>query len=322
MGSQVIGDNNSENHSQFQPLARQNSMYNLTLDEVQSQLGDLGKPLSSMNLDELLKNVWTVEANQSVQMDNVNTAQTGQVVLQQQPNMSLTGVLSKKTVDEVWRDIQQSKDHEEVRSQERQSTLGEMTLEDFLVKAGVVSIASSNGKNTNGPKVDNVDSTLVLPQFVPHGQWVQQYAQAHYQHPQQNVIPTYVPSQILPQPLHMVSSSPLDVVPYADGQMALASPAMGNISDSKKSGRKRGLPEDVSERTVERKQKRMIKNRESAARSRARKQAYTTELEIKVSRLEEENEKLRKEKELSNMIANAPEPEPKCQLRRVSSASF
>ncbi|CAI8595893.1 unnamed protein product [Vicia faba] len=323
MGSQVIVDNNNENHSQFQPLVRQNSMYNLTLDEVQSQLGDLGKPLSSMNLDELLQNVWTVEANQSIQMDNANTPQTGQVVLQNQPNLPLTAALSKKTVDEVWRDIQQSKDHEEVMSQERQSTLGEMTLEDFLVKAGVVSVAPSNRKNINSPKVDAVDSSLVVPQFVPHGPWMQQYAQAHYQHPQQNVLPTYVTSQILAQPMHMVTGSPMDVVPYADSQVAsLASPAMGNLSDSKKSGRKRGLPDDVAVRTVERRQKRMIKNRESAARSRARKQAYTTELEIKVTRLEEENEMLRKEKELCNMLANVPPPEPKCELRRVSSASF
>ena len=42
-------------------------MYSLTLDEVQYQLGDLGKPLSSMNLDELFKNVWTTDqANQSM----------------------------------------------------------------------------------------------------------------------------------------------------------------------------------------------------------------------------------------------------------------
>lgn len=35
-------------------LARQGSSYNLTLYEAQQQLGDLGKPLRSMNLDELL----------------------------------------------------------------------------------------------------------------------------------------------------------------------------------------------------------------------------------------------------------------------------
>jgi ABA responsive element binding factor len=41
----------------------------------------------------------------------------------------------------------------------------------------------------------------------------------------------------------------------------------------------------------------MIKNRESAARSRARKQAYTVELEAEVSQLKEENMRLRKQQE-------------------------
>jgi len=46
----------------------------------------------------------------------------------------------------------------------------------------------------------------------------------------------------------------------------------------------------------------MIKNRESAARSRARKQAYTNELENKVSHLEEENERLKKQKVLLSPV--------------------
>ncbi|KAJ1701872.1 hypothetical protein LUZ63_001651 [Rhynchospora breviuscula] len=45
----------------------------------------------------------------------------------------------------------------------------------------------------------------------------------------------------------------------------------------------------------DRRQKRMIKNRESAARSRARKQAYTNELELTVQTLTQENDKLRKQ---------------------------
>ncbi|XP_047957185.1 bZIP transcription factor 23-like isoform X1 [Salvia hispanica] len=48
------------------------------------------------------------------------------------------------------------------------------------------------------------------------------------------------------------------------------------------------------EKVVERRQRRMIKNRESAARSRARKQAYTMELEAEVAKLKEENEQLQK----------------------------
>jgi ABA responsive element binding factor len=59
-------------------------------------------------------------------------------------------------------------------------------------------------------------------------------------------------------------------------------------------GRKRGGP---VEKVVERRQRRMIKNRESAARSRARKQAYTVELEAEVTELKEENKELRKKQE-------------------------
>nr|ACJ85326.1 unknown [Medicago truncatula] len=56
------------------------------------------------------------------------------------------------------------------------------------------------------------------------------------------------------------------------------------------------------EKGVERRQKRMIKNRESAARSRARKQAYTVELEAEVAKLKEVNEELqRKQAEFMEM---------------------
>nr|KYP59691.1 ABSCISIC ACID-INSENSITIVE 5-like protein 2 [Cajanus cajan] len=267
-------------------------MYSLTLDEVQNQLGDLGKPLSSMNLDELLKNVWSAEANHSTGVDIEGTAPTSKAAHQHQASLSLTGALSRKTVDEVWRDIQRSKDNKDKKSQERQPTLGEMTLEDFLVKAGIVAEASSNRKN-DGLTL-GVDSNVAAPQFPQHGPWIQ-YPQTQYQHPQQGLMGIYMPSQNTVQPLHMGAGAASDV-PYADSQVALSSPVMLNLSDSRRHGRKRGTSEDMVERTVERRQKRMIKNRESAARSRARKQAYTTELEHKVSRLEEENEKLRRQK--------------------------
>ncbi|XP_061357655.1 ABSCISIC ACID-INSENSITIVE 5-like protein 2 [Gastrolobium bilobum] len=316
MGSQGGGDSNGK-RSQLQPLVRQNSMYSLTLDEVQNQLGDLGKPLSSMNLDELLKNVWTVEASQSMGIDIEDRAQASQAALQRQASLSLTGALSKKTVDEVWRDIQQKKNSDEKKSRERQPTLGEMTLEDFLVKAGVVAEASSNRKNTG--IIAGVDSNVAVPQFPPQGQWIQY--QQPYQHPQQSLMGIYMPSQGIAQPLHMGPGASLDV-PFADSQVALPSPLMGTVSDTQTPGRKRSTPEDMMEKTVERRQKRMIKNRESAARSRARKQAYTNELENKVSRLEEENEMLRKRKELDKMLQCAPPPEPKYQLRRIASAPF
>ncbi|CAN1298403.1 ABSCISIC ACID-INSENSITIVE 5-like protein 2 [Linum perenne] len=217
MGSHGDAGSNG-NQSLFQPLGRQNSLYNLTLDEVQNQLGDLGKPLISMNLDELLKNVLTAEANQSVDAETEGTQLVNQTSLQRQASLSIAGALSKKTVDEVWRDIQQSKTNGE-KKKDRQPTLGEMTLEDFLVKAGVVAEASMDSRDAG---VAGIDAN-VAPQFS-----------------QQTPIP---PPQL-----------------------------MGTLSDSQMPARKRGAPGEIVEKHVERRQKRMIKNRESAARSRARKQ--------------------------------------------------
>ncbi|KAF5729360.1 ABSCISIC ACID-INSENSITIVE 5-like protein 2 [Tripterygium wilfordii] len=291
IGSQGDGGSNGK-QSQFQPLASQNSMYSLTLDEVQNQLGDLGKPLSSMNLDELLKNVFAAEAHQSMGREIEDPTLANQNALQRQASLSLTSALSKKTVDEVWRDIQQTKNNREKKSPERQPTLGEMTLEDFLVKAGIVAEASLDKKG--GCPIVGSDPQ----QFPQQGQWLQ-YPHPQYQHPQQcqqSMIGVYMPSQPIPHPLPVGAGAILDVT-YAENQVALSSPLMGTLSDAQAAGRKRGTPEAMVEKTVERRQKRMIKNRESAARSRARKQ------------------------EMEKLLPRSP-PEPKYQLRRTASAPF
>ncbi|KAK8512578.1 hypothetical protein V6N13_082881 [Hibiscus sabdariffa] len=66
--------------------------------------------------------------------------------------------------------------------------------------------------------------------------------------------------------------------------------------------------QDNSENSEDRQHKRKMKNRESAARSRARKQAYTHELELKVAQLLEENAKLRRQQD---KILAAPNQLPK-----------
>lgn len=305
-------------------LGRQGSMYNLTLDEVQDQLGDLGKPLSSMNLDELLKSVWSAEANQGLGGVDYGDAQPGNLAssssLRRQSSVSLAKGLSKKTVDEVWQDIQegQKKTRLDRKMRERKSTLGEMTLEDFLVKAGIV----AEGEKNSGvvPVVDPID----LPQqsAPQQAQWmtyqtpsVQQLAQQQQQ--QQNMFSVYMPGHPVPQTL------PITTNPIMDGYADAMSPSalMDTVSETQAPGRKRSAS-GVVEKTVERRQKRMIKNRESAARSRARKQAYTQELELKVSRLEEENERLKRQKEVEKELPHVLPPEPKYQLRRTSSAHF
>ncbi|ERM99009.1 hypothetical protein AMTR_s00101p00038080 [Amborella trichopoda] len=305
---------------QFQILGRQGSLYSLTLDEVQNQLGDLGKPLTSMNIDELLKNVWSAEEGQALATLGEKTMgpSSSSSGLQRQSSLTLTKNLSRKTVDEVWRDIQmgQRKGEEEKKSHRRQPTLGEMTLEDFLVKAGVVSESSDKTQrvteNSNclegGQGICDMASVMGMdPMGNAHNlqqqqaQWMQyQLASSHHhqqaqQAQQQSLMGIYGQNRNVGQGLGM-GGSPLMDVGYPENQMGVGSPLVGTLSDTQTPGRKRVATGDVVERTVERRQKRMIKNRESAARSRARKQAYTNELENKVMRLEEENERLKKQK--------------------------
>jgi ABA responsive element binding factor len=143
----------------YNSLARQSSIYSLTLDEFQNTMTEPGKNFGSMNMDEFLKNIWTAEESQAMAaaMGSItDSAQAGNAggMLTRQPSlgaMSLPRTLSRKTVDQVWRDIHRDSSGGSdsgggglagaaagTMPQEREATFGEMTLEDFLVKAGVV----------------------------------------------------------------------------------------------------------------------------------------------------------------------------------------
>ncbi|KAJ0671518.1 putative transcription factor bZIP family [Helianthus annuus] len=280
MGTRTMGSHGKE-------------LYNLTLDEVQRQLGDLGKPLSSMNINELIKSVWNAESE--VDQGGINRETRLASV------SSSVADLSKKTIDELWQDMLKKKDDNDIghdvdekSTREERTTLGEMTLEDFLAKAGIVA-ESSQEKKSSGLGSEAV----ALPQPA---QWMQ------YQVPP-------VQQQHVFMPGHHPAQQMISDVGYSETQMTVS-------SDTQMSGRKRVASGDLMDKTVERRQKRMIKNRESAARSRARKQAYTHELENKVSRLEEENERLKREQEAEKALPCVPPPEPRYQLRRTTSASF
>ncbi|CAN4081178.1 unnamed protein product [Withania somnifera] len=96
-------------------------------------------------------------------------------------------------------------------------------------------------------------------------------------------------------------------------------------------GKRKAILEPLDKAALQR-QRRMIKNRESAARSRERKQAYQVKLESLAVRLAEENEQLLKEKEerakahykklIEKVITVVEKRKPRRVLRRVCSMQW
>lgn len=85
-------------------------------------------------------------------------------------------------------------------------------------------------------------------------------------------------------------------------------------------GRKRHPESDNN--SGDQRNKRMIKNRESAARSRARKQAYTNELEMEVANLMKENARLKRQQEQLCLATAGAQLPKKNSLYRTSTAPF
>ncbi|KAK7396681.1 hypothetical protein VNO78_17838 [Psophocarpus tetragonolobus] len=323
MKSQGEMEEEANKHPSFSPssLGRQSSIYSLTLDEFQQSLCETGKNFGSMNMDEFLTSIWSAEENQAVvTSNNVPLSQTStekgstiirkQPSLPRQPSLSLPAPLCRKTVDEVWSQIQkeQQKDnnfHNNTESVPRQPTFGEMTLEDFLVKAGVVR------------------EPCAPPPVLSHSLHHQQ----HYTNSNNNLAmgPSFVGRHLMGggavsnvvaptyhagngkrdggggyhQPGVCFGGSGYGVGPTMGigGPVSPANSSDGIGNDGAQFGLDiRGTKRIVDgpvEKVVERRQRRMIKNRESAARSRARKQAYTVELEAELNQLKEENTQLK-----------------------------
>ncbi|KAH7300336.1 hypothetical protein KP509_24G056700 [Ceratopteris richardii] len=123
------------------------SVYSLTFDEFQNVLREPGINLESMNMEELLKNIWTAEESQAMaaamnSVESLNEGLASQLSLQKQTSFSLPRTLSGRTVEDVWKSLQHQQGGtgtipSSIHNQ-RQMTLGEVTLEEFLTKAGIV----------------------------------------------------------------------------------------------------------------------------------------------------------------------------------------
>ncbi|KAK3230784.1 hypothetical protein Dsin_002665 [Dipteronia sinensis] len=317
----VVSPNRAhDDHYDHHDLGRQGSVYNLTVDQVESQLiNNIGKPLNAMNLDELLKNVISFDQethhHHQLLQNPTNSSSSSSSSPPPPPlgNINLNGTsLSKKTVDEVWKEIVH---HEGVNEVDKRP-LGETTLEDFLMPAGVINLGADQDQNhhhNHMPFMD-IDPMVVVSQQENWLQY-QMTAAAHQQH-QMTLINT-----------NFNDNPVADNIGYSDknNQLAMSMP-MPALSQSKATGHlpaKRRYSDEMMEKTIERRQKRMIKNRESAARSRARKQAYTNQLELEVLQLRKTNGWLKKQKqEVEMLLSSYPILQSRYQLRRTSSAQL
>ncbi|KAL4197612.1 hypothetical protein AMTRI_Chr04g189170 [Amborella trichopoda] len=261
---------------QFQPLARQSSIFNLALEELQSHGGDLSKALTTMNIDEFFKGACPSS-------DEAPGSNSGVAV----------------------------------------------TLEDFLQRA-----AGLVDENLNAPAMNPATNTLPLMGFnqaqALSGQGLHGLPAEFLQYPmnvpsieqQQGLMVSYGAPMHVSGAYGVGGSVPLMDAGYGEMPLPVPSPMMGTSSDTQTPRQRWHVADEVLDKAAERRQKRMIKNRESAARSRARKQAYTKQLEHELSKLRTTNVMLKKITEVEMLLDSVPRMEPRYQLRRTSSAPF
>ncbi|XP_071925474.1 ABSCISIC ACID-INSENSITIVE 5-like protein 3 [Coffea arabica] len=320
----------------FPILLRQGSMYNLSADEVNSQFGNMSKPSNTMNLDELVKNVIsTEEGHDHLIQDHSSSVSSSS----SSSSSSLASVdvkkldrpLSKKTIEEVWNEIVDREcadlngniDY----SARRQLTVGETNLEEFLIRAGVLSLGNQQSI-TNPPPLSVLDPLVLVKQQssdwikfdMEHGQGQEQQHQVIFPTP----IHARMDASYFPVSDTGFENHPQvgDVSCDLEKQMGIPMEAASSSNPHLETERKRRHSDEMMERSYQRRQRRMIKNRESAARSRARKQAYTEQLEQNVSELKRTNLRLKKRKERGMVLDSNPTSGSRYQLRRTSSALF
>ncbi|KAL2512658.1 ABSCISIC ACID-INSENSITIVE 5-like protein 5 [Abeliophyllum distichum] len=290
--------------------------------------------------------------------------QEGGGCLQRQGSLTLPRTLSQKTVDDVWQNIPKEYGGGKNGSDgvggstmpQRQQTLGEITLEEFLVRAGVVREDTQfAGKPSNighggflytrdnpgfGFGYQQTSTNVVLNDSrIPESCNPNIVTQSTNLPSSVNGV-GYTSQQLFPNQgalafgaaMGILSSGQLggEIVRVSDpensnlvqnvrlqggglgmvglGTNGVSSPAVSSDGLVKSNGDTssispvpygfndglRGRKSATLEQVVERRRRRMIKNRESAARSRARKQAHTLELESEVAKLKEENQQLLK----------------------------
>ncbi|KAL3651572.1 hypothetical protein CASFOL_004574 [Castilleja foliolosa] len=234
---------------------------------------DHSRGLESMNMDEIFKNIYS-DSDTFYLQNNVGEGGGGGGGIPAADDGGDDGMMrnsnGNKSVDEVWREIV-SGGGGSGSPAAGVSTEPGMTLEDFLAKAG-----AGNEDDVRVP-------AAVVPAVGAFGM------ENVMMNPATAAAVHFAPSAVC---VHNGFG-----VEFGNGMAAVS----GGVGGGR--GKRRVAVEEVPlDKATQQKQRRMIKNRESAARSRERKQAYTVELESLVTQLEEENARLLKEEVLNKLL--------------------
>ncbi|XP_022863494.1 ABSCISIC ACID-INSENSITIVE 5-like protein 4 isoform X1 [Olea europaea var. sylvestris] len=283
-------------------LPRQTSPTSSSLHSIADQTRNFG----SMSMEEILKNIYCDPDSFVVENNGVGGGDAVADGGNAGGGMRNGSGDGNKTVDEVWREI--------VIGDGNGGQEPEMTLEDFLTKAGAV-----GEEHVRVPVATIGPLPPVLPATAAFG----------VDESMNSMVGVEAAGQFSPSVcIRNGSTGGGYGVEFGNGMVAVGRRGGGNGR-----GKRRAALEDVVlDKATQQKQRRMIKNRESAARSRERKQAYTVELETLVTRLEEENATLLREEAeqsrkrykqlMENLIPVVEGKRPPRILRRVRSMNF
>lgn len=253
---------------------------------------DLASP---MTVDGILRNVYGENSGEISLIDAAGAISSGD-----------HGPSIRRTADEVWREIVAGSKSE--RSECKADEM--MTLEDFLAKAG-----TGTGEEEE-EEVEDIKVTLsgppILSQRLSSGGGLFASFDPLVQNPN-------------PYPSLHTAMGEGGLMGFANGG--------GEREMVVGRGKRRGGPMmETLDKAAQQRQRRMIKNRESAARSRERKQAYQVELESLALKLEEENEQLLREKVertkerykqlMEKVVPVVEKRRPRRTLRRVHSMQW
>ncbi|KZV40576.1 DNA binding protein [Dorcoceras hygrometricum] len=199
-----------------------------------------------------------------------------------------------KSFDDVWSDI----DHATAMKaypnpQQETHTNGDITLEEFLIRAGAISPTENREGFVDNPvplmTIASGDNPMLISSL-------QQVRDVHVPMLVQDVVGSsfrgsedYLEEKLMDLDIKMPA-------PIIKETGVGCGENFSDLLQDESDRRKWVCKDEIMKKSIERRQRRMIKNRESAARSRARKQAHTNQLLQSVKQLQTTNILLKKRK--------------------------